>query len=712
MQGREDLFMTASRKLTPDDLLALKTMGNIAVSPDGRRVAIVIHGVDTGKNEPRSAIWLLLLDEQGHAAGEPRQLTGGKHNDTNPVWSPDSRRLLFSSDRAGEKNQLWLIDTDGGEPGQLSTLFHGVNEAAWSPDGRWIAFTAPAVTDDDDVLVGRKVLDEAAKKRYEEDERIRLRTVTSIAYRWDGRGLYERFAQLFVMPAPLADATDPIDPATIRRLTSDDVDYSQPSWTPDSLEIGVFANRSENRHSGTFGSDLWAFHHETGVARCLTEGDLEMVCYSWSPDGNSVMVVAAKETVSHGSRLARLHLVTRYGNEGDRTLVLTPDLDNATSTWAGGQFGFPGPYRPQWSQDGQQVYFLVTERTAISVYRIDVASRSTTRLTTDSLTNFLALLPGDRGLLVAQESAGHPWELYRLPLSETDIGDSERLTHFYDGWLTEFAWGKTEHLRYRGANGDEIDGWLTLPIGAREGVCYPLLVDIHGGPEWAFGPGIDPYNQYCASNGYAIFYCNPHGSTGNGEEFMRSVIGDWGGQDFQDVMLGVDECIARGVADPERLVVTGYSYGGFMTMFTIGHTDRFKAAVPMAGISNLTSFVGVSDIGYWMVMQSKGYPWDAERADYYRDHSPISAAARVTTPTLFLHPENDLRCPIEQSEQFYMTLKMMGKVPVEFVRVPGAWHMGAAKPSQRVEYWEKMLEWFSRYVEIRAEDYDEMAHEG
>ncbi len=189
---------------------------------------------------------------------------------------------------------------------------------------------------------------------------------------------------------------------------------------------------------------------------------------------------------------------------------------------------------------------------------------------------------------------------------------------------------------------------------------------------------------------------------------MRSVVGDWGGKDYQDIMLGVDECVARGVADPDRLVVTGYSYGGYMSMFIIGQTDRFKAAVPMAGVSNLVSFVGVSDIGDWQVAEAQGYPWDREREAYYRERSPITHAARVTTPTLFLHPENDLRCPIEQSEQFYMRLKMMGRVPVEFVRAPGAWHGGRSKPSQWLAYWEKTLEWFKRYVEIRAGEYEEL----
>ncbi len=216
---------------------------------------------------------------------------------------------------------------------------------------------------------------------------------------------------------------------------------------------------------------------------------------------------------------------------------------------------------------------------------------------------------------------------------------------------------------------------------------------------------MNPYFQYLAAQGFAVFYCNPHGSTGYGQAFMREVEGDWGGWDYQDIMRGVDECIARGVADPQRLVVSGYSYGGYMSMFIIGQTDRFKAAVPMAGVSNLASFVGTSDVGFWQTFQAKGYPWDADRAAYYHERSPLTHSARVTTPTLFIHPETDLRCPIEQSEQFYMALKMMGKVPVEFVRAPGSWHIGTSKPGQYLAYWEKMLEWFRRYVEIRPEEY-------
>ena len=697
--------MTTPHKLTIDDLWSFKFLGNLALAPDGRRVAFVIQSKDKAKNELSSAILQLRLDQHGHAIGEPTRLTSGSKNDTSPLWSPDGRRLLFLSNREGEKNQLWLIDADGGEARKLTSMLHGVSEAAWSPDGRWIAFTASvAPTDDDETVMGRKTLDEAAKKKYDEGERIHLRSVTTIRYRLDGRGLFDKFTQLFVMPAPEADG--PCDPAAIRRLTFDNLDHVQPAWTPDSTEIGIVCNRNDNR-SSSFVSDLWVINPTTTEARCLTEGTLEIVCYSWSPDGRSAAVVASKDQIVHGRSLERLHLVTRHGNVGDRTLVLSPDFDHEVCPAVGGSyFGLPGPYRPQWSRDGQQIYFLATKRSCVHVYRIDVVWRTITQLTNDqSVTAFLALLPDEQGLLLVQERQDHPWELYRLPLNEAGAGEPERLTHLNDTSMEECLWGKSEHISYQGMNGDEIDGWIIRPVGAREGVRYPLMVRIHGGPHSAYGLGIDPVSHYFATHGYAIFYCNPHGSTGCGEAFTRQVLGDWGGWDYQDIMRGVDECIARGIADPDRMAVTGYSYGGYMSMFIIGQTNRFKAALPMAGVSNLSSFVGTSDIGFWQVSEAKGYPWDADRAEYYRQRSPVTHAARVTTPTLFLHPENDLRCPIEQSEQFYMALKMMGKVPVEFVRAPNAWHIGTITPAQRLAYWDLVLEWFGKHIEIRPDEY-------
>ena len=360
--------MTTPRKLTADDLWSFKEMGNIALSADGRRVAFVMYSLDKLKNERHGIIYLLQLDEQGHAVGEPRQLTSGIKNDTNPVWAPDSKRLLFLSDREEEKNQLWLINTDGGEARKLTNMLNGVSEAAWSPDGQWIAFTAMvSPKDDEEVLTGRKPLEEAEKKKIEEEERIRLRSTTKIWYRVDGRGFFEKFNQLFVMPAPASDAGI-IDAATIRRLTMDDVDRNQPSWSPDSTEISVLCNLAEDRDRSDV-ADMWVINRETGEARRITDGTLQVVSYTWSPDGSQVMLVASQDMRIEGSCIERLYLVSRDGGEIQN---LTADLDNPASPDASGDFGLPGPYRPQWSLDGERVYFVLTERGCVNVYRMDM----------------------------------------------------------------------------------------------------------------------------------------------------------------------------------------------------------------------------------------------------------------------------------------------------------------------------------------------------
>lgn len=694
--------MTSLRKMTIDDLWTLNEIGTIALSPDGRRVAYVVHSDDKEKNETHSAIWLLHLDEQGGAIGAPRQLTSGTRHDSGPAWSPDSRRLLFLSDREDGK-QLWLIDTDGGEASKLTAMLRGAGEAAWSPDGQWIAFTAMvAAGDDDDLLTGRKSLNADERKQRQEEERTRLRTITSIFYRLDGRGIFDRFPHLFVMSAPAVGASS-IDAATIRRLTSGDYGYSLPTWTSDSQHIGVLCNRNDDRDDD-FVNDLWVVERESGEARRLTDASMEISSFAWSPDGQQVMLVASKDMRIAGTSNSHLYLV---GREGGAIRDMSAAIDNNAGVSAFCGFGAAGTYRPQWSADGAHVYFLVTEQACINVYRLDIASGETTRLTSgEQLIAYLALLPGERGLLLAQAQPADLWDICYAPLTAGNIGTPEKRTQLNEAQLSQLALSEPRRIVYEGANGEEIEGWVMLPAGAKPGVRYPLAVRIHGGPQSAYGVGMNPYHQLMAAHGFAVFYCNPHGSTGHGQDFMRQVEGDWGGWDYQDIMRGVDECIAQGIADPQRLVVSGYSYGGYMSMYIIGQTDRFKAAVPMAGISNLVSFIGTSDIGFWQAAQSRGYPWESERAAYYHERSPLSHASKVTTPTLFVHPENDLRCPIEQTEQFYMTLKMMGHVPVQFVRAPGAWHVGTAKPAQYLEYWELMLDWFEKYVEIRPEEYE------
>ncbi len=405
--------MSERRKFTLDDFWAIKYFGTIAVSPDGRHVAYVLQSSDKASNEDRSAIWLLQLDEDGQPIGQPRQLTNSLKSDSNPVWAPDSQSLLFLSNREGEKNQLWCIDTSGGEAYRLTNMLRGVSEAAWSPDRQWIAFTAStALDDDDDLLTGRKTESANEKKRREDDERIRLRTITSIYYRLDGRGLFDTFSHVFVMPAPAGDAV-PSDPASIRHLTSGDIDHALPGWAPDSSAISALCNREESRHRSIELNDFWLIDRASGEARCLTDHTLGIASYSWSPDGRSVVLVAAKDELIYGCSTPRLVLVAR---EDGSTETLTPAFDHETLPAAGGRFSAPGHYVPQWSADGRYLYFVATERGCAHIARLDMTTKAIAMLTSgEHLVFTLALLPNQRHLLITQEHAHHFSTIVALP---------------------------------------------------------------------------------------------------------------------------------------------------------------------------------------------------------------------------------------------------------------------------------------------------------
>jgi dipeptidyl aminopeptidase/acylaminoacyl peptidase len=300
------------------------------------------------------------------------------------------------------------------------------------------------------------------------------------------------------MPAPTSD-DGIIDASKFRRLTTDDIDRKQPSWSPDSAEISMLCNLADDRDR-SFVDDLWVLSLETGESRCITDGTLQVASYAWSPDGSQVRLAASQDIRIEGECNVCLYLVSRDGGEIQN---LTADMDNPAFPEASGDLGWPGPYRPQWSKDGERVYFVLTGRGCVNVYRMHIRLKSVMPLSVgEHLTYFLALLPEERGLVLAQEAPLHPWELYLLPLGAEGTGKPVRLTHLYDDRLAEFTWSEPERVRYRGSNDDEIDGWLIRPIGAREGVCYPLLLAIHGGPQGAFSVGMDSLFQYFAAQGF------------------------------------------------------------------------------------------------------------------------------------------------------------------------------------------------------------------
>jgi Tol biopolymer transport system component len=403
--------MTMPHKITMGDLWSAQNMDEIALSPDGRRVAFVLSTFSTEKNDTFSSIYLLLLDEDGVTTASLRQLTHASKKDRHPVWAADSRRLLFVSDR-DQGSQLWLIDSDsaGGEACRLTNMLYGVSEAAWSPDGQMIAFTAPAPASvEDDLLTGQRVPHETTKKDLAEQERS---------------------MHVFVMPAPV-DHIEWNAPTEMRRLTSGENFYHMPLWTPDSRELGVL--QTSNEHAASFVTDLWTIDVLSGAARCLTEGNIEAETYSWAPDGQSAVVVGARDRNIHGSDVARLFLVTRHGNVGDHPLCVSPDFAYDASIKVGYAFARPGSYRPQWSNDGQKIFFLASVSASVHIYQLDVVWRAITQLSSStSLTVSIMLFPDGQHLLATQKFSDHPWELYRLPVTVDAAAKFERLTQLND----------------------------------------------------------------------------------------------------------------------------------------------------------------------------------------------------------------------------------------------------------------------------------------
>jgi Tol biopolymer transport system component len=384
---------------TQENFGEINYLSEIALSPDGRYVLFVGRWIDKkAQDQELSALFLLALDEQGRALGAPKVLTSQIAHFSSPVWSSDSHWILFLSNYNELYAQLWLTNREGITPQKLTNMEYGVHEVATSPDGRWVALTALATPTS------------ALTTEYgsQSDEQP-----------------FAQYTQLFLMAAlgSTLEAENPV----LRRLTDGSVDYMQPSWTPDSQEIGVLCNQEEGLER-SFITDLWAVEPVTGAMRCLTNRQLEIECYAWSPDGRSAILVAGLDGLaSEGS--TQLYLVTRHGNVGDNVLLLAPELTSVTLSQTFANPGTPGPYRPVWSKDGQKVYFLLTEQQDVNVYSLEIVWRTLNRLTEQSLSYFLALLPS--ALLVAQQYPGQGWELYRVSLDPTQAGESEQLTDFH-----------------------------------------------------------------------------------------------------------------------------------------------------------------------------------------------------------------------------------------------------------------------------------------
>jgi dipeptidyl aminopeptidase/acylaminoacyl peptidase len=659
-----------SRRVVPDDLYTLQFVGDPQPSPDGTRVAFVVTTAEEEEDGYRSRIWIVATD--GDA--EPTPLTAGTKKDTSPRWSPDGTRLAFVSNRADETSHLWLLDLRGGEARQLTEGKEPASDPVWSPDGTRIAYVAHIGGEQPP----EKGADDTTKRAWEN----RVRTITRRKYKHDGDGFWDGgYDHLFAIPAEGGER---------RQLTDGAWDDGQPAWSPDGSRIAFTSYREEDRDH-VARSDLWTIPAEGGDACKLTESNGESSSPAFSPDGQTIAFFGHTEG-NKWSATTRLWTVPADGSATPRCLTLSLDRQVGNGTLHD-QTIAETPHRPLWSANGERIRFLVTDGGNSHLYAIAAPGRDAALDIGGERVILAARSLGDERTILLATDATIPAEIFI-----TDGTAERQLTHLNRGWLSSKDVRAPERFHVRGDDNHSVDCWLLTPPGFTEGERYPLVLEIHGGPQAQYGNAFFHEMQVWAAAGYLVLFTNPHGSIGYGEQFTEELRRHYGEKDMPDLMAALDAVIARGIVDETRIGATGGSYGGFMVNWLIGQTDRFAAGITQRCISNWVSDYGTSDLSVISCVEEfGGPPWEA--METYLRLSPLTYAGNMKTPLHIEQQEQDYRCAMEQGEQMFMALKAR-EVPVEFVRYPNESHgmSRGGHPHHRVTRLIRHLAWFTKYL--------------
>lgn len=648
-----------------DDVLALHILSAPQLSPDGSQIAFAAQQSDAGKNATSSAIW--LVNARG-VKGE-RQLTNLENtaHDTQPCWSPDGKTLAFLSDRSGSP-QIHLLSMNGGEARQISRLSQGVFEYNWRPDGTALLAHSPWKPEDD---------------QQQPDTSAIAVVYTRLDEQWDGLGFKQgRHQQLWLLPLEGEAA----------RLTSEPVDILSSCWSPDGREIAFCANRQPDPDLSASAA-LWVLNATSGQMRRLSPETGLAQMPAWSPDGHTIAYYYSEDQteasnispwVINAHNGSAPHPAATSSQELTCLEMLVDELHNITLS------------RPQWYPDNTSLLVTVQQRGQVHLYRIDTRDDKVTQLTSGNGCYLNPHLSKDGQTITAIRADWFtPGDIWAM---DGDGANRRKLTGVNDTFLRDRQLVRPKRITWKSFDNLEIEGWLYLPT-LPEGVKVPLILEVHGGPTLAWGDSYVHEFQVLAGKGYAVLAANPRGSTGYGEEFTRKILNDWGGDDFRDLMAGVDHVIATEPVDADRLGIGGLSYGGYMTNWAVTQTDRFKAAVSRNGISFLPNAATLSDQTAWFDLGMGGDDRDADTLR--RSCSSLTFADKIATPLLLLHSENDLRCPFSESLQLFVTLRKR-KHTVELVRYPGASHLidwpDYGTPQQRVDRLRRTIEWFGRFV--------------
>lgn len=694
------------RPITIEDLYRLYDIEELQFTPDGCYIAYVRSQPQRESNDYQRNIWLVARDGQT----PPLQLTrGGK--DRQPRWSPDGKTLAFvRTPQAGESSarpQIYLLPVfaPGGEARPLTQAQNGASTPRWSPDGQWLAFLAPSTAEEraeedegsepDEPVDALDRQHRQERAQQEERERLDPRIIERIPYRQGTSYLDGRSAQICVIATSEAGE----EAAKARRLTDSEAPYTALEWAADGQSLLTARSAYPERDEPFRTMALYRIALEDGEEMRLTP-EIEA-------DGLAYSNFAPQATPDGSGRIAYLRIPRELSSRANVRLTVLPadgttDGTSAYELCGAGKAGTLERSVEQfaWAADGESLHFSAGDRGDVGIYRVGVRVEGVAgyeQVVAGRQQVLSFALAADGALAYGSCTPDVPPELYVQEPGEAAV---RQLTQLHAAFLSEVEVRETHELRWRSADGLEIQGWYVLPIGYEEGQRYPLALNIHGGPHAMWGPsGRTMWHEWqChAAAGYVVLFCNPRGSDGYGEAFRDGAHNAWGEKDMPDVMAGVDELLARGLIDEGRLAITGGSYGGFMTTWIIGHTTRFAAAVTQRGVYALPAFVGTTDVPSFIENEFGAWPW--QDYEHLWERSPLRYAPRITTPTLIIHSENDYRVPLSEAEQLFLAIRKATDAPVRLLQFPRDGHelSRSGEPRHRVQRLQAMLEWFDRY---------------
>lgn len=646
------------------DVFELEWAADPQISPDGSQIVYRRRGMDKMTDRRTSQLWLMNADGSGHV-----KLTTRDASESSPRWSPDGSRIAFASSSEADGSEIYIYWVASGKMARITQLERSPSDLSWSPDGTHIAFSMH-VPESNPVLVKPHKKPKGAK--WAEHPRV----TTRLKHEADGVGYLEPgYSHLFVIPA---------EGGTARQITSGNYHHnSRPVWTPDGESLIFAANRHDDWAYDRRNSEIYTVSISDGTITSLTDRNGPDYGPALSPDGNTIAYLGYDDKVQT-YQVTKLYTMNL---DGSGKKQITTGLDRSISDLV-------------WDEDGDGLYFMYDDEGNTKIGHTDLSGNTTVVAHDVGGTSIgrpygggSFSMSGDGTIAMNQTTPYYPAE---LAVTKMGWEEAEKISDLNGDLLDYRKLGETEEIWYNSSvDGREIQGWIVKPPFFDPDKTYPLIVENHGGPISNYGDRFSPEIQLYATAGYVVFYPNPRGSTGYGEEFGNLLYHNYPGNDYNDVMDGVDAVIDQGYVSEDSLYVTGGSAGGIMTAWIIGKTNRFQASAVVKPVMNWISKTLTADNYYgYAYYRYPGQPW--ENFEEYWKFSPISLVGNVETPTLVMVGTADLRTPLSEAKQLYHALKLR-KIETALVEIPDSFHFISNRPSQLITKVDHVLAWFEKY---------------